>query len=65
MKKYRVFFLQGDNVASEDLKASYFTTMTVPSRVASTTVTFYELFNRPSYMFAHVVKVQHIGGEDK
>lgn len=60
MKKYRIYFKRGDVIICEDLKASYFTSITVPSKIASTTVTFYELYNRPSYIFTDVVKVQHI-----
>ena len=64
MRKYEVFFLEGNasgNVISEKVEAASFVAITVPSRVASTTVEFYDIYGRNLFMFAHVVKVDYNG----
>ena len=57
MRKYEVFFLREANVLSEIVGAARFTSITVPSRAASTTVTFYDTYDRVICMFTNVVKV--------
>jgi hypothetical protein len=60
MNKYRLTrFVEGTK-STVDIDAHYFTSITVPSRVASTTVTFYDVGNSEIYMFAHVISVEKV-----
>ena len=60
MNKYRVTRLVDGIKSTVDTDAHYFTSITVPSRVASTTVTFYDKGNSEIYMFAYVISVEKV-----
>jgi len=63
VNKYRVYFLKEENVISDEVVAASFESITVPSRVASTSVTFYNRVGKAIYLYAHVIKVTYEGAE--
>lgn len=60
MNKYRLTrFVEGIK-STVDIDAHYFTSITVPSRVASTTATFYDKGNSEICMFTYVISVEKV-----
>jgi len=61
MRKYKVYFLREEKVVSAEVEAASFTAITVSSRVASTTVEFYDAYGKNLFMFANAVNVEYKG----
>ncbi len=51
MKEYKVFFLKEGQIVWEILEAAYFTSITVASNIASTTVIFYDITGVVDYSY--------------
>ncbi len=60
MNKYRLTCFVDGSKSTVDVDAHYFISVTVPSKVASTTVSFYDKENFEIYMFAYVISVEKI-----
>lgn len=62
--RYVVYFLEGVLIKKE-VEASYFKTKTVASNVTSTTVVFYNAYDKPLCMFTNVIKVSNNEGDNR
>ena len=63
MNKYKVIRLKDGSEKTDEVEAFYFEATTVPSSIASTTVTFYNDAKVEIYMFAYVSSVELIKEE--